>query len=181
MIFAQRCVSVAWLVVVAMSMPSRAIAQEVIFIVRHAERVDGSSDAALSAEGEARARTLARHLRDAGVDAIYSTTYRRTLGTAAPLAEVLGLEVRTEPTHDIGTMMNSDPAVGRYVEGLIAQLEDHHGADRVLIVGHANTVPALLTALGHPKSISIGASEYNNLFVVMPGEEGPPTVLRIRF
>jgi len=82
MIFAQRCVSVAWLVVVAMSMPSRAIAQEVIFIVRHAERVDGSSDAALSAEGEARAGTLARHLRDAGVDA---SIPRRTGAPSAPL------------------------------------------------------------------------------------------------
>ena len=179
MIFVLRCVSVVWLVVVAM--PSPASAQEAIFVVRHAERVDGSPDAALSAEGEARAEILARHLRDVGIDAIYSTTYQRTLDTAAPLAEVLGLEVQTGPTHDISTMMNSDPAVGRYVEGLAAQLDAQHGADRVLVVGHSNTVPALLTALGHSESVSIGSDEYDNLFIVVPREQDSPTVIRIRF
>ena len=179
MIFVLRCLSVACLVVVAL--PSLASAQEAIFVVRHAERVDGSSDAALSAEGEARAEILARHLRDVGIDAIYSTTYQRTLGTAAPLAEVLGLEVQTGPTHDISTMMNSDPAVGRYVEGLAAQLDAQHGTDRVLVVGHSNTVPALLTALGHSESVSIGSDEYDNLFIVVPLGKGSPTVIRIRF
>lgn len=179
MIFVLRCVSVVCLVVGAL--PSPASAQEAIFVVRHAERVDGSPDAALSAEGEARAEILARHLRDVGIDAIYSTTYQRTLGTAAPLAEVLGLEVQTEPPHDISTMMNSDPAVDRYVESLAAQLAVRHGADRVLVVGHSNTVPALLTALGHQESVSIGSDEYDNLFIVVPRGQGSPTVIRIRF
>ena len=48
MIFVLRCVFVVCLVVVAI--PSPASAQEAIFVVRHAERVDGSSDAALSVE-----------------------------------------------------------------------------------------------------------------------------------
>ena len=179
MIFVLRCVFVVCLVVVAI--PSPASAQEAIFVVRHAERVDGSPDAALSVEGEARAEILARHLRDVGIDAIYSTTYQRTLGTAAPLAEVLGLEIQTGPTHDISTMMNSDPAVSRYVESLAAQLDVQHGADHVLVVGHSNTVPALLAALGHPESVSIGSDEYDNLFIVVPRGQAPPTVIRIRF
>ena len=179
MIFVLRCVFVVCLVVVAI--PSPASAQEAIFVVRHAERVDGSSDAALSVEGEARAEILARHLRDVGIDAIYSTTYQRTLGTAAPLAEVLGLEIQTGPTHDISTMMNSDPAVSRYVESLAAKLDVQHGTDHVLVVGHSNTVPALLAALGHPESVSIGSDEYDNLFIVVPRGQAPPTVIRIRF
>ena len=172
-------VCVLWLMLAAM--PPSAIAQEAIFIVRHAERVDRSSDAILSAEGEARAEALARHLRDVGIDAIHSTTYRRTLGTAAPLAELLGLEVQTEPAHDMGTMMSSDRGVERYLQALVARLRDRHGADRVLVVGHSNTVPALLAALGHPESIAIAGDEYDNLFVVMPRPEGPPTVLRVRY
>ncbi|HAK54928.1 MAG: phosphoglycerate mutase family protein [Vicinamibacterales bacterium] len=155
-------------------------AQEAIFIVRHAERTDQSSDSTLSAEGESRAERLARHLRDAGIDAIYSTSFRRTLGTAAPLAEALGLDVQTEPT--LGPApMGSDDRVGRYVEELVTRLGERHGADRVVVVGHSNTLPALLAALGHPEPISIAGDEYDNLFVVLPQPDSPPTVLRIRF
>ncbi len=174
-----RCASVLWLM--GMAMPLQATAQEAIFVVRHAERLDRSSDTILSADGEARAEALARHLRDAGIDAIYSTGFRRTVGTAAPLAEALGLEIQTEPAHDVGTMMSSDRGVQRYLEALFARLRDRHDADRVLVVGHSNTLPALLTAWGHPESISIAGDEYDNLFIVMPRPEGAPTVLRIRF
>ena len=78
-------------------------------------------------------------------------------------------------------MMNSDPAVSRYVESLAAQLDVQHGTDHVLVVGHSNTVPALLAALGHPESVSIGSDEYDNLFIVVPRGQAPPTVIRIRF
>ncbi|MDP7294327.1 MAG: phosphoglycerate mutase family protein [Vicinamibacterales bacterium] len=161
-----------------MTMPTAA--QEAIFIVRHAERTDRSSDSTLSADGEARAERLARHLRDAGIDAIYSTSFRRTLGTAAPLSEALGLEVQTEPT--LGPdPMGSDDGVSRYIEGLVARLGERHATDRVVVVGHSNTLPALLAALGHPEEISIAGDEYDNLFVVLPQPVGPPTMLRIRF
>ena len=174
-----RSACVLWLM--GVGIPAPAVAQEAIFVVRHAERFDQSSDAALSADGEARAEALAGHLRDAGIDAIYSTEYRRTLGTAAPLARTLGLEVQTDPTHDVGTMMSADRGVDRYVEALVTRLRERHATDRVLVVGHSNTLPALLDVLGHPEPISIAGDEYDNLFVVTPRRAGPPTVLRIRF
>ena len=40
-----------------------AQAQKAVFLVRHAEKVDESEDALLSAAGEARGRALARSLR----------------------------------------------------------------------------------------------------------------------
>jgi probable phosphoglycerate mutase len=73
-----------------------------LLLVRHGESepasvdapfplVDGRSDPALSPEGRDQAQRVAARLADAGVDAIYVTTLRRTAETAAPLASRLGL------------------------------------------------------------------------------------------
>jgi hypothetical protein len=50
-----------------------------------------------------------------------------------------------------------------------------------LIVGHDRSVPALLKLFGHPVDIKIEPTEYDNLFVLVPKETGPPTVLRLRY
>jgi len=79
-----------------------------LFLVRHGESepavpgqafalVDGHGDPALAPEGRAQAERVADRLSDAGIDAIYVTTLRRTAETAAPLAARLGQEVRVEP------------------------------------------------------------------------------------
>ena len=74
-----------------------------LFIVRHGESeplvpghpfplVDGHGDPALAPEGEAQAERLADRLASHRIDAIYVTSLRRTVQTAAPLATRLGLE-----------------------------------------------------------------------------------------
>jgi broad specificity phosphatase PhoE len=144
-----------------------ASAQEAIFVVRHAEKVDDSTDAALSPAGEARAAALARTLRTAGITAVYATEFQRTVRTAAPLADMLKLPVTTVPANDQA--------------GLIARVRAAGPADAVLIVGHSNTVPAILKALGCTTPVAIADDEYDNLFVVIPRSQGAPTLLRLRF
>ncbi len=61
----------------------------VVILVRHAEKVDESSDTDLSEAGRTRARALAAMVKDAGIEAIYSTDTRRTLETAKPTAEAI--------------------------------------------------------------------------------------------
>lgn len=79
-----------------------------MFLVRHGESeaairgqsfplVDGHGDPALAPEGRAQADRLADRLAGQGVDAIYVSTLRRTVETAAPLATRLGLAPRVEP------------------------------------------------------------------------------------
>ena len=74
-----------------------------ILLVRHGESaparpdepfplVDGHGDPALAPEGEAQAERVGERLADERIDAIYVTTLRRTVQTAAPLAARLGLE-----------------------------------------------------------------------------------------
>ena len=144
-----------------------AAADTVVIAVRHAEKVaDGSKDPALTPEGEKRAELLARMLRDARVSAIYSTPFQRTRNTAAPLAKQLGIAV----TED-----NAEPAaVAKRI------LKENRGKT-VLVVGHSNTVPQLLTAFGITPALEIKDPEFDNLFVVVVPEKGKARLVRLRY
>ena len=71
------------LICLAVSLP--AAAEQVVFIVRHADKADESENSPLSVAGKRRAEALARLLKDAGVAAIYTSKYTRTVQTAEPL------------------------------------------------------------------------------------------------
>lgn len=156
----------------SLTLPVPAAAQQLVYLVRHAERADGGAatgsmtsetDPPLSKAGEERAARLAAMLVDARVTAIYATEYRRTQDTAKPLAARLGLKVLSNPARD--------------GDALIAKLKKDHAADVVLLVGHSNSIPALIKALGG-QEITIRDDEYDNLFVVVPATR---TVSRIRY
>ena len=152
--------------VLALGAAAAVPAQTAVFVVRHAEKASDSSDrdVPLSDAGKARAERLATMLRDAGITAIYSTDTVRTRSTAEPLARAGGRTVR----------IYSDVAV------LAEQLKREPGTV-ALVVGHSNTVPALLSALGVRASIELGDSEYDNLFLVVPRASGEPLFLRMRY
>src|SRR6476620_10621880 len=50
--------------------------------------------------------------------------------------------------------------------------------ETVVVVGHSNTVPDIVAALGAPKPTAICDSEYDNLFVVRVPASGPATLDR---
>jgi 2,3-bisphosphoglycerate-dependent phosphoglycerate mutase len=79
-----------------------------ILLVRHGESaparedqsfpmVDGHGDPPLAAEGEREARLVGERLAVEPIDAIYVSGLRRTVQTAAPLAEKLGITPAEEP------------------------------------------------------------------------------------
>jgi broad specificity phosphatase PhoE len=148
-----------------------AFAQQVVFVVRHAERADTVSggspmmaaDPDLSDAGRARAQTLAGLLKDAQISAIFVTPYKRTQQTAAPLAQALGIQATAVDARDLA--------------GLIDRVKAASG--NVLVVGHSNTVPEVLTRLGITGAPKLADDEYDNLFIVVRGEK--PTVVRLRF
>jgi len=148
-----------------------ANAQQVVILVRHAE-FQGAAPAEpktfpLSEVGEARAKLLTSILKDSGVGAIYVTDFLRTNKTAEPLARELNKELTVLP--------KSDP------QELVERLRKNHGGQTVLLVGHIDTLPALLKALGHPVDIKIDPQEYSNIFVVIPKGDGAPAFLRLRY
>jgi hypothetical protein len=67
------------------------------------------------------------------------------------------------------------------MEAFVEFLRTQHREDIVLFVGHANTVHALIKALGHTDELKISETEYDNLFVLFSKSEGAPTVLRLRY
>lgn len=167
----KRLLSLGALVALMLALPVLASAQMVI-LVRHAERADGGAaavgatmqgnpDPELSAAGKARAQKLAAMLKDAGVSAIYTTQYIRTKDTAKPLADLLKL------TPEV--LQSRDQA------GLIAKIKALPNAV-VLVVGHSNSVPAIIKALGGPE-VTIAEDEYDNLFFLAPGG----LLTRVRF
>ena len=144
-----------------------ATAQEAVYLVRHAERVDEAKDSLLSAEGRARAARLAEMLRDAGITHIFVSEYQRTAETAGPLAARLAVTPQVVPADQLDMLLARVRAAGPNA--------------RVLIAGHSDTVPALLKLLGCTQPITIAKAEYDNLFVVLPGEKATPLLLRLRY
>jgi broad specificity phosphatase PhoE len=146
-------------------------AQQLVIVVRHAERADGGSksmqaqeDPLLSAAGEARAQRLAEMLADAGVKAIFATEYKRTQDTGKPLAARLGLAVQASKGNDAGA--------------LVAKIKAAHAKDVVLVIGHSNTMPAIVKAFGGG-AVTMTDEDYSSVFVVVPAT-GAVTRLRLQ-
>ena len=64
---------------------------------------------------------------------------------------------------------------------LLAQLRGEHRSHKVLLVGHTDTLPGLLSALGYPGNVKIEAEDYGNIFVLVPQGEGPPVVTHLHY
>jgi len=163
----RRGIAIALMTMVAMTWPARASAQKLVFLVRHAERADAGmapqTDPPLSTAGQARAQKLAALLADAGVTSIVTTELVRTQQTAQPLATKIGVAPET--------VAADNPA------GVVATLKISHGNEIVLVVGHSDTLPAILKAYGKA-DVAIGDSEYDNLFIIVPATG---TVSRLRY
>lgn len=126
----------------------------VFIVVRHAEKAETpANDPPLSAAGRARADALAAALVDAPLRAVYATPTRRTRETVAPVARAKGLDVRdydaARPPADTATVLHI-----------------RHAGQQVLVVGHSNTVPALVSTLCACPVLPLDEDDYGDLYEV---------------
>lgn len=150
---------------------SRTAAPTVVLLVRHAEKAaEPAQDPPLTEGGQARAQALVEVARDAGVTAVITTQYDRTRSTAAPAAAAL--KVTPE-------VVGAGP-LAQHAKAVADQVRKHAGGT-VLVVGHSNTIPAIVGALGAPQPREICDSEYDRLFVVVIGDTGVARLVRSRF
>ena len=147
---------------------------QTVFVVRHAEKIS-ESDQRLTEAGHERARRLAKLLGSAGIRAIYATDTERAKDTARPLSEALKIPITT---YDVGKGMSKGAPDAT---GFAAELRKDHPNDAVLVVGHSNTLPAILKALGVKDEISIAANQYDDVFVVVGGAGSAPTLVRLKY
>lgn len=147
-------------------------AQAAVILVRHAEKATvGGADPSLSELGQARAKALAATLANANVTAIVTTTYKRTFETAAVLAAALNIPIEKV------AIEGGTPA---HVNAIAAAVRKYSGGT-VLVVGHSNTIPAIVTALGGPKVPDLCDANYATMFQLVPGKDGKASVVRSRF
>jgi phosphohistidine phosphatase SixA len=138
-----------------------------VLAVRHAdiELPPGSEDPELNAAGRARADALAHVVATSGVSAILTSRFTRTQQTVAPSAHALGLLPRPAPSLAV----------------LVREAQAGHLGDVVLVAGHSNTVPTILTALGATSVPVIGEREFDNLFVLMTHTGDGAQLLHLRY
>jgi len=106
-----------------------------LLMVRHAEKADdGTNDPPLTEQGRERAACLAALLQGFAPTHLFATTYQRTRATLEPLAAATKLEPTLIDAKD-----------GEAWQRALRELPP--GA-RAVVVGHSNTLPALVTALG---------------------------------
>jgi phosphohistidine phosphatase SixA len=124
-----------------------------VYLVRHAEKADdGTRDPDLTPQGHQRAENLAQILTKENIDAIYSTPYKRTRQTGRPLAQKLGLDIRT---WNPGSML------------AIYDIIANNPGKKVLVVGHSNTTPAMINLLVPGIEMSpLAETDYGDLFRV---------------
>jgi broad specificity phosphatase PhoE len=150
-----------------------AIAQpSTVILVRHAERASQETDSPLNEAGMQRAKDLATALADAGVTAVVTSQYQRTKLTAASVVEatkapnIVVANTGNTPTHiaDVAAAVRARPA-----------------GDIVLVVGHSNTIPAIVGALGGPKMDSLCDSQHSMLYILEMNGSKPPRLIRSNY
>lgn len=140
-----------------------------VILVRHAEKKlePDNPDPDLTPAGGERAQQIARVFGEAGIEAIYATQYKRTQQTVKPLAERLGFSVNVIDSKATAELVN--------------QIQTAHRGQTILVAGHSNSVPAIISALSGESFPEIPDSEYDNLFIVTIYRFGKAKVTKLKY
>jgi len=124
-----------------------------IYLFRHAEKqiIKGEDNPELTRAGFARSNALAQAMEDITLGLIYSSEYTRTQQTVAPLAK--------QWSSDIIIKTAKDPEA--QVEAALSNCNKH-----VIIAGHSNTIPNLISLFGVMEEITIEDNQYGDLFII---------------
>lgn len=125
---------------------------KLIILVRHAEKADDSQDPELSAEGKKRAERLIKAAGHFRPGAFYSTNFKRTRDTLAPLAAKRGKTIEIY-----------DP---RRPQELIEKIMQSK-TKRFVVAGHSNSVPGLANLISKKEIFkNLDDSEYTIIWLI---------------
>ena len=127
--------------------------QQTWYFVRHFEKQLGDNPS-LTETGKARAQALAVFFSDKPLTQIYSTDYHRTLETATPVAVLKNLPLTAYAPQNLAEFSTK------------LKTQDH-----VLVVGHSNTTPEILSLMGGEK-VNIEERDFGVVYMLTKhGEE----------
>lgn len=129
---------------------SAQVSANTVYLVRHGEKLPDGADPALNACGESRAKALAQYFADIELAAVYATPYQRTQQTAVAVAHSQQLKVSLYNPHEPDILQQQ------------LQLQ----TQPVLVVGHSNTIPQLVTQLSGFELAALNELEYGMLYQV---------------
>ena len=145
-----------------------------VILVRHAEKAtEPAGDPPLSAAGAERAKALVDALANAKAQptSIFVSTTRRTAETAAPVAAKFGVTPQAVPLTG---------GAAAHISAVADSVRSKTGV--VLVVGHSNTIPAIIKALGGPAMPDLCDASYSWMFTLYPAKDGKPaTVLASQY
>ena len=121
------------------------------YFIRHAEKVDDSKNPDLSENGLKRANQWNAIFADVHFDEIYSTNYKRTMQTAAPIATAKNIKTTIYDLKDLN----------------IDHFKNENLNKRVLIVGHSNSIPKFVNqVIKYNLFPDIEDTVYGNLYII---------------
>lgn len=145
-----RLVTAAILMLLAACATGPQTPSEAFYVMRHLHTNTAIRDPNLTDEGARQAERLAAFLGRDPPSAIYVTDTKRARQTAAPLAAKLGLTPKLYAPRDM-------PA-------LKAEVMEEKGS--VLVVGHSNTVPDIVEALGGTRPAPLSDTDFGDVWRV---------------
>ncbi len=146
--------NIIYLIFILFSFNSNAQEQDdtsIYFFIRHAEKVLHIKNPDLTPKGRKRAVEWSNILQHYTINKVISTSYKRTIQTANPIAKKHGIQTEIYDTNDF--------SVQEFIKTTKGQ--------KIVIVGHSNTIPSLVNKfIKEDKYKNIDEIIYGNLYIV---------------
>lgn len=168
-------IPLTWLCLLLFIAPLNGLAkfpdETIVYIVRHAEKDTSNTknnDPNLSKEGKVRAEALNDFLKAEKITAVYSTNFKRTIQTVAPVAQHNEVSINTYDAKD-------PSEVARIVKSQLAN-------QKVLVAGHSNTILEIVKSFGvDPPADKLNDDDYDLIFQIRIDKNGSASLITKRF
>ncbi|MCB9309790.1 MAG: histidine phosphatase family protein [Lewinellaceae bacterium] len=144
--------------------------KKIFYLTRHAEKdTVNKQDPILTSAGLDRSAKLADILRGTRIDAIYSTLFMRTMLTVDSLADT--------------KLMKILPYDNKNIRTTIQEIKASDNINRVLMVGHSNTIPSIVNSISKQTIFQSNFEEndYSNFVVVALYNDDKSQVYKLKY
>ena len=131
-----------------------------IYLIRHAEKADATTDPDLSDAGKLRTKKWADYFKDKHIEMYCNTPYKRTMQTVIGISSLM-IDATETKTITLKYEVYAPENL------LINDVAKNNLGKSVLIVGHSDTIPAAVNKLiGSNVYKNIPENEFNNLYII---------------